>query len=653
MAFTKTFLKLTLITGVAVGFVTSTAHADFDFLEPAAIAERVKKEVAKQSIGANLNLVNAEIFEGISASLKYRIQSEPSYVDGYYTRLDRYTLGVNINPGDLIEDLDTPIGFSINKGVEIVFARQFKSQTESLTAIPYSVQNLPLTAHRALTRLNVGDFVAMQGRLNLAVSLGASSPLSPLASVSGSTHAYISGEFMIHLFRMPDNRMRVKLIGIRGRGQGAGAQVSFGQDFKVIGFSFVDNKIKNFVNLTPLALSLNESNSDLFMLDYVFDLNNAQAIAAYDQLLVKKTRFKDLNMISPFESRDEMRDKLLTDISEVEKISYEDRGLTPQERRIDRVFKGSNSSHGKSGSFKIGLNLLRLETGSAYAQNKIAHVDREENDKKYLLDTFSTSKNVKLIFGLFGDTTTISTNMLFSADDQWRPERFIALSLARDIKMKDVSARDYRKVQEHVRKIIPAKEYAKIDWKKWDFSKGSRVNGAFRNQLFFHPKAINLMPFLSKQKAYDLYSAFILKMGRPQTPPQQSGYDPEGQNYRHWIDQYESDLNYIATNLSVAFNPNYTASQRYEAFKLLKDFTLWQETAAGFLIYLLPPEQLGELMSYEMTFSAKGVDTISLKFGNFAQEELYNSLMYIQNVINNRSFDLRLYTDEKGEFKVK
>lgn len=654
MGLSNMILKMTLATGCALS-LSIPAYAGFDFLEPAKITERIKKEVAKQSIGADVPLVDAEIFEGISASLKYRIQSEPSYVDGYYTRLDRYTLGVNVSPGDLIDGLSTPIGFSINKGSEIIFARQFKSQMQSLTALPYSIHNLPLTANQALTRLNVGDFVALQGRLSLAVSLGASSPLFPLANISGSTHAYISGEFMIHLFRMPGNKMRVKLIAVRGKGQGVGAQVNLGQDLKIIGFNIIDKQIKKFVNLTPIAISMNNSHNDLFMLDYVFDLNNSQASGAYDELLVKKTRFKDLNVISPFESREEMKEKLLTDISAVEEISFEDRNLSPEKRRIDRVFKGSNTSQGTSGSFKIGLNLLRFETGSSYAQNKIAHVDREEVESKYLLDTYSTLKNLKFIFGLFGDTTTVSTNMLFSSNDQWQPERFIALSLSREIKMKDVSARDYRKVQEHVRKIIPAKEYAKIDWKPWDFSQGSRVNGMFRNQLFFHPKAVFLLPLLTHKRAHDLYADFLVKAGRPKTAPQNNNsMDPEGRrDYRHWIEEYEDDLNYVAANLSVAFNSKYTAQQRYEAFKQLKDNALWQETAAGFLIYLLPSDKLNDLMSYEMTFSAKGVDTISLKFGNFEQEELYNSLMYIQNVINNRSFDLRLYTDEKGEFKAR
>lgn len=159
MTFKSTVYRMTLASSL-IFLGTTQAQAKLDFLEPAKLAQTIKKEVAKQSIGANMNLVSADILDGVSAALKYRIQSEPSYVNGYYTRLDKYTFGVNINPGDIIEGLDVPVGFSINKNAEVIFARQFKSQAESLTAVPYSLKQLPLSAQTATRELDPGDFVS-------------------------------------------------------------------------------------------------------------------------------------------------------------------------------------------------------------------------------------------------------------------------------------------------------------------------------------------------------------------------------------------------------------------------------------------------------------------------------------------------------------
>jgi hypothetical protein len=575
-------------------------------------------------------------------------------VNGYYTRLDRYIFGVDIRPGDLIEDLDVPVGFSINKNAEVIFARQFKSQTESLTALPYSLKQLPLSAQTARRELNAGDFVSLQTRLSFVVSLGASSPLGPYLSASGSTHAYVSGDFLIHLFKMPDNKIRVKLIGIRGKGTGISAQVAVGSDFKVIGFNYADRKIKKWLDLTVLAMGSNQTKSDLFMVDYVFDLDDTVAAAAYEQLLTKKTRFKDLSLVSPFETTQDLKDKLLTDLSDVEQISYDDRTREPQDRRIDRIFKGANTSIGNSSSFRFGMNVLRFENGSAYAQNKVAQVDRNEIEKKYLLDTFSVIHKVKMLFGIFGDETTISTNLLFSTNEQWQPEDFIALTMSREIKMKDVTKRDYARIQEHVRRIVPASEYAKIDWKKWDFSDGKRVNGYFKNQLFFHPEALAAMPTLNPKLAYKLLRAYIEKTGQPKSNPyHQSPFGDESRMGGGWIENYDMDIQYISSYLSVVFNSGYSPQDRYEKFKVMKDYPLWQERGAGFMLSLIPAHRIADVVSYEMNFSAKGVEEISAKFGNFKEEELYKSLMYIQSVINNRSFDLRLYTDDKGEFTLR
>lgn len=653
MMFKRTVYKMTFASSLML-LGTVQAQAKLDFLEPAKLTQAIKKEVAKQSIGANVNLVSADILDGVSAALKYRIQSEPSYVNGYYTRIDKYTFGVDINPGDIIEGLDVPVGFNINKNAEVIFARQFKSQAESLKAIPYTLKQLPLSAHTAIRELDPGDFVSLQTRLSFVVSLGASTPLATYLTLSGSTHAYVSGDFFIHVFKMPNNKIRVKLIGIHGNGGGANAQIGVGSGLKIFGFNYVDRKINKWLDLTPLAVGVNRAKSDLFMVDYVFDLNDSTAANAYEELMTQKTRFKDLSLLNPFESKQELKEQLLTDLSDVEEMSYADRNLPAQNRRVDRIFKGSNSSDTVSNSFRFGLNLLRFENGQAYAQNKIVEVDRNEQEKKYLLDTFSIVKKVKMFFGYFGDETTISTNLLFTSDNKWNPESFIALTMSREIKMKDVTKSDYREVQAHVRRILSEKEYSKIDWKQWDFSGGKRVNGFFKNEIVFRPEALSAMPELTPDSAYKLLKAYLEKSEQPAgTPKNMSMNYGEGMVHRNWVEAYDMDMYYLASYLSVVFGSQYSPQERYQKFLIMKDYSLWQERGAGFMLSLLPSHRLGELISYKMDFSAKGVESVSARFGNFNEEELYKSLMYIQNVINNRSFDLRLYTDANGEFTLR
>ncbi|MDG0815391.1 hypothetical protein [Bdellovibrio svalbardensis] len=644
-------LSLTLSSGLLLSPILPAHAGGLDFLEPSKVATKVKNLIAKQRVGGTINIVDAPVYDGLSAALKYKIQSEPSYVDGFYTRLDKYTLDVNANPGDFIDGNDLPLGFSIDNKSEIIFARQFRKQSESLTALPYGPRNLPLSAEQAIRNLNPGDFVAITGKLSFVVSLGTDSPFSAIGSAGASTHAFVSGEFLIHTFRMPNNKLRVKLIALRGKGVGADGSVTLG-NFKIVGFKYLDKRIKSWIDLDPLSLGLGKSSNHLFMLDYVFDLNNSQAAQAYDTLIQKKTRFKDLAFINPLEKSKSVQDDLLTDLSTVEEIAREDHELEPFKRRIDRIFKGSNDSLSTSSSFKFGLNILRFESGSTYAQNKVVHVDRDDTEQKYILDSYQTKKQINVIFGLFGDETRISSNMLFSADDNWVIRDFVALTLGREVKMKNVSKGDYKDIQEHVKSVIPASEYARIDWKKWDFSDGNRVNGYFRNELFFHPQAIRAIPKLDYPLAKVRFYNFIKTHGRPKAPPRDEDPFADSQQRMLGLDRYERDIENVAKALTLIFDPAKPSAERYNAFKNLKDHPLWQQYGGGFLMSLIPANQLNSLIAYEMTFSAKDVPTISYRFGNFEQEELYKSLMYIQRVISDRSFDLRLLTDETGEFKV-
>lgn len=639
----KSFVSLSLI--LSAFAVSVPAQAGWDFLDVTKIPQAIKKQVAKQRIGGSIDLVDAEIFDGLSSALKYKIESEPSYVDGYYTRLDRYTLNIDVTPGDLLDDNDSPIGFGIHKENEVIFARQFKSQKDSLLAAPYTFKNIPLTAHKAINNMNVGDFVALEGDLSVTLSIGASNLLAKYVELSGSTHVYISGNFYIHLFKMADNKLRVKLISVRGKGVGAEGKVEIGDGLEIIGFSYIDKKIKRIVNTKPISVEVGSNKSDLFMLDYVFDLDNAVSAQAYDDFMGKKSRFKEVALINPFENRSKMEKDLMTDLRDIEEISYADRELPQQERRIDRIFKGSNSAVVVSSKFKFGINLLRFEAESAYAQNRVSYENRNREEKKFLLDTYVNTKKTKMLFGMFGDETRNGSNLLFTADDNWKAGDFVALVVTKEIKMKNVTADDYKKMKSFVRNLIPADQFAKIDWKDWNLKKNSKINGYFRSEMFFRPEAMASIRNMSQKEVYTRVATYMEKTGPSSVLPGYARSIIDMIKRRPWLSRYESNLQELSRDLTLVLNKTSPSTTRYEAFKRLRNMALWQERGIGFLLSLLPSGNPEQLIAYTMTFTAKDAQAINFRYGGFAEEELYRSLMYIQNVLNDRSFDLRLVSE--------
>lgn len=645
----KSFLMVILAAGVSV-LTALPASAGWEVLKPANAWEKIKKEVAKQEIGGSVTLVNADIINGISTSLRYKIESEPSYVDGYYTRIDKYIMDFGVDIGDLLNDMDSPISFGINKGTEIIFARQFKTQKDSLLTLPYTMRNLPLTAEKAITRLVPGDFVAFEGKLNLVLSLGYDT-LKGSFEAGASTHAYLSGNFMVHLFRMADDKMRVKLIAVRGEGVGANVGVEV-EDLEILGVNLIDNRIEKWLNFVPLKASTGLGKKDVIMLDYVFDLDNAQAAQAYDNLMQNKVMFKDVKILNPMASRQDLQNQLLADLTGVEAITMEDAQMPAQQRRIDRVFKGSSEGLYRDAKTKFSLSLLKFEAGRAYGENKVLSFDKQDQERHFLLDTFSKYKKSKILFGLFGEETLATSNLLFTAGSKWEPQRFVTLTSSNEMKMRDVSARDFREIQKIVLETIGQKEYSKVPWHLWSFANGKIVNGYFKQEVFFNPNALNYLPYMTKDAFAARFKAYIASKSRPRSTPVIRVLLPPKGAFGNWLAAFTGDINRIASRLQIIINPLTTVEKRFEAFEELQEIGIWRERGVGFLMSLVPEASQHQLMRYEMVLSAKGTQPIQYSFGTFAEESLYRSLMYIQNIIHNRSFDLRLFADDAGEYRT-
>ncbi len=632
---------------VAAALTTSTMSQALAESNVDKIAQKVKDQVSKMSVGANVNLVNLDIFDGLSLSAKYRLESEPSYINGYYTRIDKYTLNADLNVGELTNSIKKPLSFNIVKATDVVFARQFKSQSESIKALPYSLKRFPLTAEKASQELEAGDFVAFQTNLDVITGLSSTSLMASHVEGSASLRALLSGQFIVHIYKMPDNKMRIKLMAVRSRGTDGQLKLAINVT------TFKMDALNNILEFVPFEFNTRYINqNDLSMLDYVFDLNNPDAAKAYDDLMTaKKVFIKDMKTIDPRISKTDLENKVMMDMSEIEKISAEDVNRAAGHRRIERVFRGTNTSTSYDSNFKISLNIIKFKAGNNYSQNKVLSYDRNNNKQQFLLDTYSSTTSAKSWFDIFGFENQVSMNMLFKADEQWSPQDFVALTAAREIKLASISSKDLEKIKSKIKGIIPTSEYAKIDWKNWDFSRGAITNGYFRHEIFFNPAAINAMPKMDHATVYSTFKNYVTKFGIPSVMPKNTNPNETAATAR-WEDKFDLDFQFIGSYFATAFDPSQSAQARYQAFLQLKDYEIWQEHGVGYMLELLPKEDLNKLVAYTLVVRANNSDAITHKFGFFDKAELYNSMMYIQNVINNRSIDLRLYTDANGEFSI-
>jgi hypothetical protein len=338
------------IKGILICLLLACLGAKADtssFLEEDNFVSKIFKEIAKKKISTGLNLFDWNQVEGLNMALRYRIDVEPSYVDGFYTRVDRYALDTNLNPGEWFDGWSAPISFRVGANSEVLFARQFKSQLEALNVIknpPYSLKNLPFSANSVIRHLNVGDFVSLTGNLNLVLSAEAFSYASSIINIQGSAYVLLMGQFNIHFYKLDHNRVRLKIIANKASGYGAGVNTSEFSGFKALGIEsvqkYVGGKIKSILNFHPLSINWSKGQSDLVMIDYVFDFDHPEAVAAYNKFMSAKMRLKQLEILNPLNNIKDLQSIVFSDLTHIEEIYWQDKDKPQENRRVDRLFKG-------------------------------------------------------------------------------------------------------------------------------------------------------------------------------------------------------------------------------------------------------------------------------------------------------------------------
>jgi len=666
------FLSVLLLT---LSFFISNSSAGIkDWLDPANLKEEIKKEIAELDIGFKVDLVDLNLAEGIGISTRYRYEVEPSYMDGWYSRMDKWTLKAGLRPGDFLDDVDLPISLNIENGVDVVFVRQFKTRKKAMTALPYTFARLPLKAKWARKNLSPGDFVSLPTRLNIVVSAGMSFS-EGIVGAGVNTHYLLSGEFQIHIFRMKDDKARVKLIALRKRGHGAGANA--GLEFKIFGIGLIDKKIKRFVDLDLAKFGISKEKGNLFLLDYTFDLKDKDSRDAYDQILGSTYKFKNLKILNPFQGHKDISKQLISNLTLTEEIFKQDREKPEEARRVDRVFKGSNEFERKSSKFKLGFNLIKYEKENVYTENQISYTDRDDKQHNFFFPTHTVIKKNKFLFGLSKTTKVYNYFALWPTDAEGRsldPSRrmmtlegpdqpnlesnfvtpngyfddgpdFKDFGMSLDVKDKRMWGREQKDLKEYFMRNIPGWIYDQIEWGEWAEEK-KRYNVRIFYQAIIHRVALTDLQKSARSGLKHRLDTFMETVPLPE--PNNHGNDWDDKET--WQEQNSWSLRKMTKGLNSALSEESKLSDR-ERIKQLMEMRkngAFQELGMGFLISLLDHRSLGKNVFISLHASSKDTKPINFEFGDHELKELYQELQYVQGVLNNRSFDMRLIKENTG-----
>ncbi|MCB0413254.1 MAG: hypothetical protein KDD50_02910 [Bdellovibrionales bacterium] len=666
--------------------VNSYAGGIEDALQDA--GSSIKKEFNNLRVQTDLDLFDLDIIDGIGTGLKYKIEIEPSFFDEHYTRIESFRLNADVNHGEKIGELgEVPINisFGLRNNTEMIFARQFKSQREAFAdgVVSYTIKNIPLTAQRAIEKLQPGDFYATKADMSFIVGAGVSQ-MKGIVQLSAATHFLITGQFQVHIYRAKDNRVRFRAFAIKSKSKGASVGARTLPDFEVFGLKLLDRQIVRMFKVDLARLSVSKGNSTVFMVDYMFNFSDqntsspvslGQTKKAYDQVIQNSFKFKPLNS-NAWESltsdREKIRELGLTLIEPVEKIVDAERSqsIEDSEKRVHRYFLGFTETKSHVRDFKYGTILTRFKNSKSFSHTRLRSRDENNQPKDYVISAYTgrkTSEKDSIISKLLGFLDFLSFKMeeiqsaavVTTADQRGNPQELSDFVLRYDMRDRIFRDKELKRFENRLKRILPEDKYKEViteiyresrpdeegkPWdKKFDGKTLKKVRVAY--QVSFKRPALLLLENLSGDQITDYLEKYL------ETIPKPSALLPTGlSDHQHrrsnemWNFLRKTQL---IRGLEEAFDTSRKNSDRLESFEDLRDNALFKQIAGGFIVYLLenrmePGQTFEEFIHFSLDMTAKGLRTIDMQFGQDFDAKLYNALMYQQSIINNREFDLRL-----------
>ena len=626
-----------------------------DFLDHKDLPKKIREEIADLDISFSADLVDLDLANGVNLSTKYRYEVESSYMDQYYTRIDKWDLKAQVNVGDIIENfVDIPFSFSVDRKNSFFFVRQFKNKKEATRALPYTPKKLPLSGDLALKNLNVGDFVSLPATLNIAVSAGASSTTTAPVVLNAGANVFwiISGEFTVQVFKIDETHVRLKLISRRG--QSRGTSVEAGLSFKFFGVRILDRQIDRLFDRDMAELGYSINPGSQFIVDYVFDLQDANAREAYDQILKTTLKFKDVVAINKFDGAEELKDKLISSYEKADKLFAEDKNLDSKDRRVSRIFKGFNDYKADTKHLKIALLVTSFKKDNTYTENKVTYIDKNENNLEFLYPTYTKYIETKLgkwIFDLKDQSFQNNFGLIPRLNSEDTKNKNPDFGVIFERKDKFFSGAEQKQVRKFMLGQIPPQIAEKLNIPEWKDGE-KKTDSRIYFQLVLKAQGFDHLKDYSRKELKARLLAYSVKKKKEHTFDSTNSAWSKLKDFL-FINRFikEERLENLADDLyTILKNENNDTEIMTRKLVKLNEHGIFDKIGVGFLVSLLPQEKLANLIYLKVEMTGQDLKSVNYEYGKLNYRALYNELAQAQSRIANRGYDLRV-TDQDHEME--
>ncbi|RYZ76477.1 MAG: hypothetical protein EOP05_04905 [Proteobacteria bacterium] len=626
----------TLAAVTAFSALPSQAQSKSEVLFQRIEAKREGYRTSAKQILADLDpkisaKLDYSIFNGFEAGVRYTYAVEPAYQGDLHMRIDRWRPRVR---------LDLPDVFTrVEAGSEIVFIRNFPSRTDALKALPvFDIHKLPLSSTNAL-RLQPGEAVMMPVDLNLLFGGEASTPGSPV-SIYGRGYYVMRGRYQIQVLRLDDERVRLRLVAIRK--SGVEAEVGVKLKLDVFELSPLNNIAEGILGRRVGSMGFGRGPESVVMADYMFNLGDTDARNAYDRLLAADLRLNHVKMANPLTGTDDLQKMMISDLSKVDELAQADSKKPSEQRRIVQFFKGQSSGvvdRPFLGNFKVDLlRLLTFQRTTTVSQdNHIMFLDADNEESNFLAPQAVKENRLKLLFGLRNEVFSRRATVVVPTDSSGKPDRLGEYVVSVEVKDKRMGLSESADILKYFHRSVPNQIVQAL-------ALDTLLEEArYRNARVFVQIIFNEDALVKLQGS--TYSFLESKLDEYLQKNQQYLPGDNEKKQLDWVKDHRDEAKRMLEAMAKSMNSNDLAADRIKTFINIQKNDFFREVGTGFIMSMLPAQELSKLVSVSVRADAQGfTKPVQKEFGSSDFRSVVRATEYIQHMLNQGTFDLRLET---------
>lgn len=601
------------------------------------------EQIARMKLEGELDIVDLDLFPGGSFVAGYEYEVEPAHTKGLYSRTDSWQVSTKAIPGRTVEVGGFDVGLSggLKNQIEANFVRFIKDPCEAIAANPYTPRRIPLKASIALgPKFNVGDYFFFKGSLGFVASAELLQLLSSSAwGVSFSAGYMMEGFYKLHIVRIDETHVRLKVIAHRGHGVSGSIGLGYQNDFEVFQIDRLNDLLEDWVNLKPIELTASKNKSKVFMVDYVLDLTDPEVIHAYDTLLKKVREFKNINLIKPFKNDPDLEGNVLLDLRELEDLyrrDYQNGSVA----RIKRNLRTNSHQNSFGMSLDVGNRILGYEWDKSNSTAMMSVKQDNDTVDRFMLKSWGTSRESRFFYSWSKAKSFDSLNALFVADD----EKFQYLRPLNIVKYKSrkknrFTFKEFEKLKLLMKKSLPTEIFEGIPWSTWNQTKDDKfTNYGLRFELLLAPEAITETMPLKKVDVKVFYMDYLKSKGlKPRDFFSHAFQNTDGERLTP-EEQFNLSLDDFAAKMEYGLDKSKPAVERLEMFNRMKQNVLFEESGFGFMMYL---QQDKMASNYHLDLDISSNEAIiDYSYGDDTLSALYKKLLTIKAALDDDALDI-------------